>query len=333
MAYRQYTKCISAANHIGGQYVQVIIAAAVAALPLIFGAGVVPGVLLIVIGAILAYCRWWLYDRLICLNREICAMGWLLKIEPPDQKSGLDRFDTDYSVNLVLRPFREGATQAEVEKDPVQGWMIAKQPEIEANGLPWEGHSVSQWANSPKTAVLHCEFEGAGVYDLMLAALAALPVAAVGAALCVIPVFGWIACLILSAVAAIILIAGVVIGLSDTGNPADVNANLGELHANDPTGRGADILVVQGSWVYDSAHEGWNEIHPIKHCQKAGVWNGSWESSSVTGDLPSWCAAIGRAADPLTVAAQDRPENQWTIHPMIDGCTAVQDAPEPPRLH
>lgn len=58
MNYRQYTKCVSAANHIGGQYVQVIIATAVSALPLRIGAGIVPGVLLIAIGASLAYCRW-----------------------------------------------------------------------------------------------------------------------------------------------------------------------------------------------------------------------------------------------------------------------------------
>lgn len=332
MAYRQYTKCVSAANHIGGQYVQVLIGAAVAALPLIFGAGLIPGVLLIAIGAIVAYCRWWLYDRLICLDREVCAIGWLLKIEPPDQKSGLDRFDTDYSINLVLQPHREGATQAQVEADGKQGWLIAEPVETKSHGLSWSGHTVSRWGNSPQTAVLHCEFEGAGVYDLMLAALAALPFAAVGAALCAIPVFGWIACLILSAVATAILVAGVVIGLNDTGNPADVDANLGELHANDPTGRGADILVVQGSWVYDSAHEGWNEIHPIKHCQKIGVWNGSWESSPLTADLPSWCAAVGRAADPLTVTAQGRPENQWTIHPLIDGC-APAGTGEPPPLH
>ena len=68
-----------------------------------------------------------------------------------------------------------------------------------------------------------------------------------------------------------------------------------------------------------------------------GVWEGSWESSTLTGDMPSWCAAIGRAADPLTVVAQGRPENQWTIHPLIDGCTPTDtEGPpptDPPPLH
>src|SRR5947209_7436037 len=115
MAYRQYTKCIAAKNHVGKQYAQVLIAAALAALPLAFGAGVIPGVLIVACGAIIAYCRWWLYDRLVCLGGDVCALGWILKIEPPSAKSGLDKFDTDYSINLVLLPHLEGAKQEDVE--------------------------------------------------------------------------------------------------------------------------------------------------------------------------------------------------------------------------
>jgi len=29
--------------------------------------------------------------------------------------------------------------------------------------------------------------------------------------------------------------------------------------------------LVSGTWVYDSAHEGWNEIHPIKKCLRLGT--------------------------------------------------------------
>jgi hypothetical protein len=29
-----------------------------------------------------------------------------------------------------------------------------------------------------------------------------------------------------------------------------------------------DVLVVMGRWIYDSAHSGWNELHPVLHCQK-----------------------------------------------------------------
>lgn len=249
MAYRQYTQCISASNHIGGVAAQSIISAAIAALPLLFGAAIVPALFMIALGAIIAYCRWWLYDRLICLGGDKCAVGMLLTVEPPEKKSALDRFDTDYSINLVLAPHRVGDTQADTEKDGIQGELIKKQPDIEKYKLDWKGETAKHWSNYPDTAVLHCEFEGAGVYDLLLACLAALAFATAATVVCSIPIIGWVACLVLELIAAAITAGGIIVALNDTGNPNDVNSNLGELHVNDPTGRGADILVVKGTWV------------------------------------------------------------------------------------
>jgi hypothetical protein len=331
MAYRQYTKCVGVGNYIGYSAVQVLIGAALGAIPLLAGASVVPGVLLILLTAILAYCRWWLYGRLICLGGDVCAVGYVLTVEPPSEKSFLDRFDTDFSFNLVPAPNRLGATQAEVEAS-FQGNLVAEPSGIKANNLDWAGHSAAQWSNYPQTAVLHCEFEGGGVYDLMIAVLAALAFAAAAAIVCAIPVFGWIACLILNLIAAAITLVGIVVGLTDTASPSDIDPNLGELHVNDPTGRGADILVVQGTWVYDSAHEGWNEIHPIKHCQRIGTYEGNWNDyGDGTALRNRWCEAVGQASDPLTIANQDKPENTWTIHPVIDGCQP-DDGDKPPAI-
>jgi|tagenome__1003787_1003787.scaffolds.fasta_scaffold20961629_5 hypothetical protein len=332
MAYRQYTKCVGVSNYIGYSAVQVIIGAALGAIPLLAGASVVPGVLLILLAAILAYCRWWLYGRLICLGGDVCAVGYVLTVEPPSEKSFLDRFDTDFSFNLVLAPNLVGTTQAQAEAGP-QGDLVAEQPGIKANNLDWAGHSAQQWSNYPPTAVLHCEFEGGGVYDLMLAVLAALAFAAAAAIVCAIPIFGWIACLILNLIAAAITLGGIIGALSDTASPSDIDPNLGELHVNDPTGRGADILVVQGTWVYDSAHEGWNEIHPIKHCQRIGTFEGNWaEHGDGTSLRKEWCEAVGQASDPLTIANQGNPESSWTIHPVIDGCQPDGDGGEPPVI-
>lgn len=331
MAYRHYTRCVGVNNYIGRSAVQVLIGAALGAIPLLAGAAVLPGVLLILLTAILAYCRWWLYGRLICLGGDVCAVGYVLTVEPPAEKSFLDRFDTDFSFNLVLAPTRLGATQPQVEAS-FQGNLIARQPDIKANNLDWAGYSARQWSNYPQTAVLHCEFEGGGVYTLMLAVLAAMAFAAAAAIVCAIPVIGWIACLILNLIAAAIALVGIAAALGDTGSPSDVDPNLGELHVNDPTGRGADILVVQGTWVYDSAHEGWNEIHPIKHCQRIGTYEGHWNQyGDGTGLRKRWCEAVGQATDPLTIANQDKPENTWTIHPVIDGCQP-EDPNRPPVI-
>lgn len=321
MAYRQYTNCTSVSNYFGKQYIQMLIAAALGALPLLAGAALGPGLLIIALSAIIAYCRWWLYDRLICLGGDVCAAGWVLTVEPPEEKSGLDAFDTDYSFNLVLPRHLVGATQADVETDGILGNLVKEQPDIANAGLDFSGNLVQQFSNDPVTACLHCEFEGAGVYDLLIACLAALGVAVAAAVVCAIPVFGWIACLVLSLISATIAGIGIIVALNDKGNPNDVNPNLGEIHTNDPTGRGADMLVVKGTWVYDSAHTGWNEIHPIKHCQRIGTWEGNWaEIGDAKAWVDGWCSAIASASDPLTVANQDQPQNQWTIHPVIDGC-------------
>jgi hypothetical protein len=332
---RQYTKCISAGNHLGKLAAQVIIAAAATALPiLLFGGALVPGVAVVVLSAIIAYCRWWLYDRLVCLGGDRCAVGWVSKVEPPSKKTGLDRFDTDYSFNLVLAPHLEGATQKAVEDDGLQGDLIKKHV---PDDWDFEGMQEGQWANRP-TAALHAEFEGGGVYNLMIACLAALPFAVAATVVCAIPVLGWIACAILGAIAAGIFLAGVIAGLTDTGDPNDVNPGLGEIHTNDPTGRGADILVVRGTWVYDSAHEGWNEIHPILHCQRIGTWGGSWSSTefappSTMDSVKRWCEKVTQAEDPATTTAQLRPENQWEVHPVVDGCAGSAGSGTPPNLH
>lgn len=349
MSYRQFTHCTSINNYKGKVVAQAIIGAAIGAIPLIFGLifgalALGPGVLaalMIPLMAIIAYCRWWLYDRLVCLGGDVCAVGRLLNVEPPEGKSGLDKFDTDYSINLLLAPHDLYAQQKDIEDDGIQGHLIKNQQPIVDAGLDFAGEKSKYPPDDPKeSAVLHCEFEGGGVYKLMLACLAALgyTAAALVAAviICSIPVIGWIACLIVSlifaAITAAIVGMGMANALDDKGNPNHVNANLGTLE------QGADLLVVQGTWVYDSAHEGWNEIHPIKQCRRIGKWAGSWEKSyaalkDIAPSLPAvdvrifvqyWCDALAAVDLPATRTNQARPENQWEVHPLVDGCRPVQ---------
>ena len=73
-------------------------------IPVLLAGLVVPYLALIEIPLLIAYCEWWLYDRLICLGGEACAIGLLGKVEPPDKKTGFDKLDTDISINLVLAP-------------------------------------------------------------------------------------------------------------------------------------------------------------------------------------------------------------------------------------
>jgi len=69
---------------------------------------------------------------------------------------------------------------------------------------------------------------------------------------------------------------GTFIGSGDRGSPGDVKGAPTQLHDNDPvTGLGADLLYGYGTWVFDSLHTGWNEIHPIKKCAFVGKWDGA----------------------------------------------------------
>ena len=330
---KQYTECVSVSGHMGKMAAQVIVAAAVAALVVLFAGGAfVPGVGVVALTAIIAYCRWWLYDRLVCLGGERCAVGWVSKVEPPDKKSGPDQFDTDYSFNLVLAPTLEGVTQAQAEAE-VQGDLIARHVPADWD---WKGMQESQWSNRP-TAALHCEFEGGGVYELLQWCLVALALATAASVVCAIPILGWIACAVLGVAALITFIAGVISALKNKGDPNDVDPGLGEIHTPDAAGHGGDILFVKGTWIYDSAHEGWNEIHPILHCQRIGTWNGSWAGTAFArpntqASVDRWCKAVEDAQDPATKAAQSQPQNQWTVHPYVDGCTGSDGAGGDPAI-
>jgi len=347
MAYHQYTQCVSDADHRGQlAYLGVggLLGVATVVGVLLAGGALLPGAGVAALLLIIAYCKWWLYDRLICLGGERCAIGMVLTVEPPQNKSGLDAFDTDYSINLVLSPRKVGDDQAKTESDGIQGDLIKNQLPLGNRPLHadlsregFTGEKTRQWGNDPYTAVLHCEFEGGGVKTLYDAAQAALVFAAAATVACSIPILGWVACAILGAIAAVITIAGIIAALNDRGNPSDVNPDLGtELHVNDYTRVGADLLVVKGEWVYDSAHEGWNELHPIRHCQRIGQWNGFW-SWDTKFARDHWCTALDDADKDSTHDNQAKPENQWTVHPVIDGCQPREREDghpnDPPPLH
>jgi hypothetical protein len=318
---KQYTKCCKPADHtgwLGGVAIATIVGIALAFL--VNPAFLAP----MALADLVLFCEWWLYRRLVCLDGQQCALGMVVTVEPVEKKGGFERLDTDFSINLLLAPHTIYTDRVTIEGDGQQGFLIAEQAATRDIGLGFVGYTAKQWANYPDTPVLHGEFEGGGIYDLYQAAKIALAVATVGAVVCSIPVIGWVACAVILAIAAIIAIVGLIIALNDKGSPSDVNAELTEIHTNDPTGYGADILVMKGDWVYDSLHDGWNEIHPILQAQRVGRWSGTWSS---VGSAAGWCRALGDAEDPKTKQDQLKPENQWEIHPVIDGCEPEHKPP------
>ena len=209
----------------------------------------------------------------------------------------------------------------------------------------------------PLLPSLEVEFEGAGVWDVYQALKVAVPIAMVATAFgiisdlapiaavfCAIPYIGWIICAIIAiawVVSAVLAAAsagaaagGLAAGWSDDSADMDVNANLGVIHP------GSDVVFVLGRWVYDSAHSGWNELHPVLFCQKINSVSNSdlvagtpWASipslqaANIQTTLQQHCGLATTAIATATITAQAQPENGWVLHPLVDGCT-----PPPPRL-
>lgn len=124
--------------------------------------------------------------------------------------------------------------------------------------------------------------------------------------------------------------------------------------ANDPDSgniENEDCVFVAGDQVYDAGHsDGWVEIHPVRHLQKicshdkfvddAPYYNANCCPGKPT-DSPDfrgvpfatdvkafwdrWCSAYATSRDPITVGAQQDPENLWCTHPLIDGCVRQQE--------
>ena len=332
MAYVQHTECVKPSDYSG--LAPGLIATAIGAAIALLAGAVFAALAIGAMVALVLYCRWWLYGRLVCLGGDRCAVGLLVATHPPSGKSGFDAFDTDFSIDLLLAPGVSGQDDATILAG-FQGELIRPHAAIDAIGLSTPGEftevpvllPVGAPSKLAKMPILHAEFEGGGVWQLYNFAIAALVVVVVGTALCAIPIFGWIACLIAALVALALVGIGIAVALNDTGAPTDVNADLDQLHSFQ------DVLIVHGSWVYDSAHEGWNEIHPIKHCQRVAEL-----SSTLTGwpddiedRVKAWCGAVDDAIAAGTQGLQKRPENQWEIHPDVDGCRPGGGEPEPPH--
>ena len=215
-------------------------------------------------------------------------------------------------------PLTDSELEEEYWKEP-QGHLVAENAKI----LNINKH----YPDRKYVKFLHCEFEGSGIHD-RLNALYGI-VATLLAAL-LIPGF-WIVSIILG----LLLIFGKGIfgskGQPGSGTPLDVGVNPGSLD-------GGAVVVVTGSWIYDSGHGGWNEIHPITACQVIGYlgpdgWKGfvyTDEDTQLKFTLDTvdnvvrfrefWCGMLKGAQDAEDAGNRDDPVNDWVIHPLVDGC-------------
>jgi hypothetical protein len=353
MAFKQYTQCVSA-NDFHSRTRYITIASLLAGTPaamIAIAMGhpaclLIAGEITLLAGAV-AYYHNWLYSRLICLDGDKDCLGAIVSIGGPVEL-GLNIFDrdTDYSINLLLEntnygPSVDGLSDAQIaaakqtlkaaaENSMPWGELVTQQPDPAAIGVNIAGHFATDGEpgeNDGHThqlaAVLHAEFEGDGNYKMLQASKVMLAMAIYALIACIF--LPWPADIILGGIigvlAALALFIASLLGGFGEGSPSDVNA--GELtdntHIENGHGVGADIVFVQGTWVCDTLHERWNEIHPIKKCSKQGTWGGSWPPNDIILRLRH---GFQLAEDEGTIVNQARPENQWAVHPDLDGCAS-----------
>ncbi|MGW7527314.1 hypothetical protein [Streptomyces sp. NPDC054783] len=160
MRYKQYTKCVTPSSHLGlGWYVggAGFAGVAIAIALIMVGGAIAPAVGAAALMLVVAYCRWWLYDRLVCVGDIECAVGFLHSVEPPEAKSFPEVFDTDFSMNIILAPNLDGVTQQDAENSPLRGRLVTRQPAL--SSFDFTGYEDVPGA-------LHVEFEGSGIWDL-----------------------------------------------------------------------------------------------------------------------------------------------------------------------
>jgi hypothetical protein len=190
--------------------------------------------------------------------------------------------------------------------------------------------------------LMHCEIEGPGMHDLLilLEVLAAAFLAA--AFLFAIPVIGPILTWVLTLLALLAFLIGLANITHDDASPPSGGGWGGSFKAweNAASGDPVDIAYVFGRWVYDSLHKGAesNELHPvhymIKVCKpvtKGDLQNGNWPPD--LGEIQQkYDAQFGVINSPGTIEIQEQPQNQWTVHPLLDGCQGATPYPMPPPI-
>lgn len=216
--------------------------------------------------------------------------------------------------------------------------VYAKKPPTGGKGGPGPKPDPKKYPPAPPTwqvPVFHCECEGTRIHDVATT-LEDIGSLGTGGGLCRVEIFGIpvgkALCAIVSAVLVpIVLIAvGVAWANADDGNPDDARTDpqAGELALG-------DSVLIRGRWVFDAGHTGWNEFHPVRSIQK--VPPAPTQATAYERYHAQWCTLSSEApprgdtkptaTQAAVLAEQLLPENQWLVHPAIDGCQPHRTPP------
>ena len=239
----------------------------------------------IALSAVHGFCDWWFHYRLICIKDDQCAIGTVGRTAV---SSGIGDPDLDFTINLVLAPVNKNSHLAATAQLPFliangQDRYLQQQAGYPALGGVNTISTEEEESSNPGTSALHCEIEGngmetvctvatvAGVVGAVAGTAAGLSAGVTAAAGCLaFAIFApicWLAAALAvlptsAATSAVITGLGWVLGVAlggDKGSPADVAAEPGS-----GTIEVGDHIAILGDWIFDNAHTGWHELHPVK---------------------------------------------------------------------
>jgi hypothetical protein len=270
-------------------------------------------------------------------NATSAPQGQVLAMQPGMPIPHEDEVDVTDDYNFVLHPVDSQRFFGYYSIYP-DNHYLAYDPSQSPFQVP--GSDGSPFA----TPALHLEAEGDRVCKVC-AVISALTGGSVGQAICSATVFGipvgsFICHIVGIALTPFLPLLAAAVGIAwasaRDGNVDDprVGDGGGELHFG-------DLVVAQGRWVYDAGHKGWNELHPLKTIQR--IDESSYDDANIVDLRQRWCGSLANVppftppGDPppagmtsgqaVTWTGQCQPQNQWVLHPDLDGCRGASPPP------
>ena len=285
--YRQYTQCVDIGDfNPANPYTQAALIGLYVTLP----AAVIPVLMVLgggnpwclallaeifLIAGIIGYCYWWLFRRLICIpatpdhpndsTGNQMVIGTLIDTLPPYSDSNPLDIDNDFSMGILPACIPLGAQGPFTAANPAPGpfgYLITEQPVTRTvfrrrrRHSPDSAPSITNSRIPARTSARRCCTASLKVllYTTCSAAGPHFSLWLLRSSLARFQVYGWIVALILALLGLLSLGIGLGLGHFDSGDPTDVNPNLGELHTNGPDHTGASVLMIMGHWVCDAGH-------------------------------------------------------------------------------
>ena len=315
-----------------------------------------PAFIILAIGGVtylIAYLEWWLYGRLICLSeQDECLIG--VAIGKPSVKAAQKGGDNDASFNVALAPspvdllapkdpnsddkfstrlpapkehYWENAADPTVG-NKLQGKIVEPNALVQAAGRGY----VSDEGHVRYLKAIHCEFEGSGIKDLLDWAYATLALLLAIAALSAFPGLGLF-----------LTLSGTVAQLDRRRRGAPRRAQPGRSarragqhggHRDDRHRRREGQLGLRFAarrLERDSRHPrlpgdrfdagredlaGRDRYAGRLHRQARTGHAGKVERA-----IGVWCLSLRQAEDAEDGGSRDDPQNNWVLHPLVDGCS------------